>query len=58
MRRVIKANQILLKRFGLSQENQIVGTTLEIHDSQIFQLREELIQVDGEEYWVVAIPDT
>jgi len=57
-RRVIKANRILLNLFQLTGESQVLGTILDIKDSQDFRLREELVQVDGEDYWLVVIADT
>ncbi len=56
-RRVIKANQVLLDLFGLSHESQVLGTTLDIREPHDFECREELVQVDGEDYWIVTIAD-
>jgi len=56
-RRVIKANGVMLNLIGLTRESQVLGTTLDIKDPQDFRLREESVQVDNEDYWIVTIMD-
>ncbi len=56
-RRVVKANQVVLDLFELSGESQVLGTALDIKDPQDFQCREEPVQVDSNDYWIVTIID-
>lgn len=56
-RRVVKANQVLLNLLELSHESQLLGKTIDIKDPQDFELREEFVQVDGDEYWIVTLID-
>lgn len=57
-RRVIKANRVLLNLFRISGESQVLGATLDLKNAQDFRHREELVQVDGDDYWLVVIADT
>ncbi len=54
-RRVIKANQALLDLFGLVHESQVLGTSLDIDKAQDFVLRDEFVQIDGDNYWVTTL---
>jgi len=56
-RRVIKANAVLLDLLELSHESQLLGKTIDIRDPHDFELNEEFVQVDGEDYWIVTIID-
>ena len=57
-RRVVKANAVLLDLLGLVQESQLLGTTIEIKDPLDFQVREELVHIDGDEYRLVILTDS
>ncbi len=56
-RRVIKANQVLLNMFGLEHESQVLGKALDLKDPRDFKLREEFVQIDGDDYWITTIID-
>ncbi len=56
-RRVIKANQALLELLELTHESQLLGKVIDIRDPLDFELGEEPVQVEGEDYLIVTIID-
>jgi signal transduction histidine kinase len=56
-RRVIKANAVLLNLLELSHESQLLGKTIDIREPDGFEVTEEFVQIQDEDYWVVTIID-
>jgi signal transduction histidine kinase len=56
-RRVVKASRALLEMIGLTNDTDLIGSSLDLREPQVCRQREEHVQVDGADFWLVTILD-